>query len=295
LLYADAGKLDDARISMEKAMTAYEWYAGDYGTPSPHYDFPKDKLSSQGELVFVHLNGNAPIKVSKTFQIAWNKALITARESGDTEVDGAQFKNGLAAGIKGNAITVAYPEYQAQPFRVRQSLVSVDSGTFSASTLLVEDVQAIAIKTLEDRLAIIKTRAIARAMVKYVLAEVAARAAAKACDQIGNAFAKMACKGISRGAAHGAAAASEIADTRSWGTLPAQVRLARLKLPAGKHAVSVEFRDAAGAVVGTKTFENVMIEKGKRTYLTYRTVDSGQEAAAATPAAGAKSAAVKSK
>jgi len=68
LLYADAGRLDDARISMEAAMTAYGWYQSLYGSPTPHFEFPQEiQKTPHGELVFVHFNGVAPIKVSKTF------------------------------------------------------------------------------------------------------------------------------------------------------------------------------------------------------------------------------------
>ncbi|MCX5794539.1 MAG: hypothetical protein NTY77_03475 [Elusimicrobia bacterium] len=285
LLYADAGKMDDARISMDRAMDAYGWYQSSYGSAKPHFEFPKeDKKAQRGELVFVHFNGAAPIKVSKTFQVAWGNAVAIAKEN-DTEAQGAQFSNGLRAGITGNSITVSYPEYVAQPFRTKGSEVSVDGGEALPATLM-EDIQAIATKTLQDRMAIIRTRAIARATVKYVLAEVASRAAAKGCDQIGG-FGAIACKALARGAAHGIAAASEVADTRCWGTLPAEIRMARLKLPVGKHTVSVNFKDAAGNVVGTHVFNDVDIAKGKRTYLSYRTADAVEPG---QPAAGSQAA-----
>jgi hypothetical protein len=285
LLYADAGKMDDARISMERAMDAYGWYKRDYGVAPPRFDFPKpDKKDPRGELVFVHFNGLAPIKISKTFQVAWGNALAIAKEN-DTEAEGAQFKNALRAGITGNSITVAYPEYQHQPFRTKSSEVSADGGA-ALPTLLMEDVQAIAAKTLQDRAALIKTRAIARATVKFVLAKAAAKAAHKGCDQIGNAFGKMACKVAATAIAQGAAAASEIADTRCWGTLPAEIRMARMKLPAGKHSISVTFKDGAGGVVGAKTFSDVEIKDGKRTYLSYRTADAVEPAPQGGGAAG---------
>ncbi|MBI5240861.1 MAG: hypothetical protein HY926_10350 [Elusimicrobia bacterium] len=273
LLYADAGKMDDARISMERAMDAYGWYQSDYGVAPPKFDFPKpDKKEPRGELVFVHFNGVAPIKVSKTFQVAWGNALAIAKEN-DTEASGAQFQNALRAGITGNSITVSYPEYQPQPFRTKSSEVSVDGGA-ALPTTLMEDVQAIAAKTLQDRMAIIKTRAIARATVKYILALAAAKAAQKGCDQIGNAFAKIACKVAATAIAQGAAAASEFADTRCWGTLPAEIRMARMKLPVGKHSIAVAFKDGAGNVVGTKTYNDVEITEKKRIYLSYRTADA---------------------
>jgi hypothetical protein len=67
------------------------------------------------------------------------------------------------------------------------------------------------------------------------------------------------------------AAASETADVRCWDTVPSQIRMARVKLPAGKHDVAVLFKDAAGVVVSTQTFSGVDIGDAKRTYLAYRT------------------------
>src|SRR5439155_145506 len=72
-------------------------------------------------------------------------------------------------------------------------------------------------------------------------------------------------------AAHGVAAATEIADTRSWGTLPAQIRMARLRLPVGKRDIEVDFVNASGGVVASHVFKDIVIAKSKRTYLSYRT------------------------
>ena len=84
LLYSDTGKADDARISLEAADRAYAWYASLYRTPAPRFDFPETPLD-HGELVFIHYNGVAPRKVSKTWQVAWSQAVATVRASDDTE------------------------------------------------------------------------------------------------------------------------------------------------------------------------------------------------------------------
>ncbi len=272
LLYADSGKDDDARISMESADKAYAWYAADYGTPRPDFGPQSPPQAPDGELVFIHFNGVAPLKISKTLQVAWNQALATAQASPDTEANGAQFRNALAAGVMGRAITVAYPEYQAQHFAVRRSRVSADSGGAPAETALMEDIQAIATKTLHDRIGWITARAVARAAVKYVIAEAAAKAAAKGCDSssASGSWQNLLCKGLASAAAHGLASFTEIADTRCWGALPAQIRMARLRLPAGPHKVTVDFEDAAGAVLQSRAFD-VTIQPGKRAYLSYRT------------------------
>ncbi len=50
-----------------------------------------------------------------------------------------------------------------------------------------------------------------------------------------------------------AAAATPNADTRTWDNLPQYLSFAAMELPPGKHAVSVEFLDAGGAVIGHLT------------------------------------------
>ena len=272
LLYADIGQADDARISMHAATEAYAWYASDYHIPTPRFDLPNVVGRDTGELVLIHFNGVAPRKISKTLQLAWGNAVALTQTSGDAEANGAPFKNALTAGLAGNAITIAYPEYVQDPYKIADSEVFVDSAP-AGSTQLVEDVTAIAMKNLTDRQALIRTRAIARATVKFVLASSAAKAAGALCDrQFGSgSIGSTLCKTAARGVAQGIAAATEVADVRSWSTLPSQIRMARISLAPGRHQVRVRFKDGAGTVVSNAVFNDVVIHKGKRTYLDYRT------------------------
>lgn len=272
LLYADLGEDDDARISRDAANAAYKWYSSDYDTPAPRFPVDDDPAAGgAGELVFIHDNGVAPRKISKTFQVAWGNALAIAQE--DREEGGQeQFRNALRAGVAGNAITISYPEYVQDRYRIRRSEVLVD-GQLAGDTVLMEDISAIAFKSLRDRMDVIRARAIARATVKYVIAKAAADAAGRQCDErLGSGtFADQACRALSRGVTSATAAATEIADTRAWASLPSQIRMARVKVPAGVHDVTVNFLDAAGDVVDTTEFKGVTIQPGKRTYLHYRT------------------------
>lgn len=275
LLYEDLGKRDDARISLDAAKQAYEWYAGDYNTPEPRFDLAvsEGKAGGQasGELVFIHYNGIAPRKVSKTFQVGWGQAIAIAKED-QMEGGDAQFRNALRAGITGRSIVVSHPEYVQDPYRVAASDVYVD-GKLAGSTLLVEDISAIAFKTLKDRMAAIRARAIARATVKFVVAEAVSQAEARVCEKKAGGVRWKAdlCKGLSRGLNHGFAAATEIADTRGWSALPSQIRMARVRVPAGKHEIRVDFKDASGAVVASRVFKDVSVERSRRTYLHSRT------------------------
>ena len=271
LLYADAGKMDDARISYQAAQAAYEDYASLYGTTMPKFEFEKTK-AKRGEIVFIHYNGVAPRKVVKTFQIAWGNALATVQSSDDAEAQNQKVKNALAAGFTGNAITVAFPNYVQDPFQIASSEILID-GKPASQTQLAENISAIAQKNLEQRMAGIKARAIARATVKYILAETAAKAAAQLCDRqySRGSWQNLLCKGATKGLSHGLAAASETADTRAWAVLPAQIRLARVKAEPGAHEIGVIYKNAAGVMVSSQTFSGVMVADKRRTYLSART------------------------
>ncbi len=261
MLYADIGDLNDARISLEAAKRAYRWYASYYNTPEPEFKFPKDSRKD-GELVFIHYNGVSPIKISKTIQVAWNQAVLAVQESNDTSHDSQRAKNALVAGFVGNAITVAYPQYVQPAYRIASSEVFVDSKP-AGQTLLMEDVSAIAFKNLKNRMDMIMTRAIARAAIKYILARTASQAVSK---QFGQGWGLLTQVGSNI-----LAAATEVADTRNWTTLPSQIRMARIKVPPGVHQIRVDFKDQAGFVVESHVFPDVRIKKSTRSYLAFRT------------------------
>ncbi|MDD5628983.1 MAG: hypothetical protein PHU21_07960, partial [Elusimicrobia bacterium] len=167
----------------------------------------------------------------------------------------------LVAGVTGNSIVVSYPDYVQDPFTISGSELS--SGEASARTQLMEDISAIATGDLKDRMAVIRTRAIARAAIKFILTRQAQMEAQKQGGDLA---------GLIVGAATSAlAAATETADTRGWSTLPAQIRMARLRLPPGRHDLTVRFIDAGGGAAGSRVFAGVEVRKGQRTYIACRT------------------------
>lgn len=260
LLYEDAGQADDARISREAADKAYGWYAAKYGTRAPQFDAAG---AGDGEVVFIHYNGIGPRKVSKTLQVLWKDGVAAVRqmkaETQDQQTQ-QQIKNALAAGAAGNSITVAYPEFVQDPFVITASDVQSEDRT--SPTFLVEPISAIAVKDLQDRWLAVRARAVARATIKFMLA----RAAEKKAQTEGDYAAA-----ITKRIANAAEAATEVADTRSWTTVPAQIRMARLAVAPGTHDLTVRFKDSKGAVVKSHVFKNVVVKRGKRTYLAYRT------------------------
>lgn len=256
LLYADMGKEDDSRISFNSAKAA----AGPLKLEPPSLDM------KNGEIVFLHFNGTAPRKFSKTFQIAWGHGLAAvnaAKEEGDPEAHNPQFQNALRAAVADKQITVAFPEYKQDPYSIVSSEIQV--GETSVETVLVEDITAIAMKDLQDRIAFIRTRAIARAMIKFVLSKAAtAEMEKKYGKNSGAAW-------LTKIGTNIASAATEIADTRGWSTLPSQIRMARIKVAPGVYTLTATFKDGAGRTVSSLQFKNIVVKLGKRTYLGYRT------------------------
>ncbi len=264
MLFEQDGDADDARICYDAADAAYKWYGADYGIQEPKFGVPAyEGLEKQdlGEVVVLHYNGKAPMKISRTFQVAWNDAVLAVNSSGRGEEGYDTFRNALNAGITGNAITVAYPVYEQPPYSVVSSRVEADSAT--ADTQLMEDVSAIAEQTLKEKNAAIRARAIARAAIKYALAQYAA---AKVEKSAGSGLGLLA-----RIVTNVTAAATETADTRGWTTVPAQIRMAILALPPGKHDVKISFSGRNGEPEGSYTFKDVEVVRGRRTYLHYRT------------------------
>ena len=264
MLFEQNGDRDDARISYNAASEAFKTYAADYGMPAPKFSVPDysrlDELD-MGEIVFLHYDGPAPMKVSRTFQVAWNEAVAAVSASDVSEEDSARFRNAVTAGVIGNAITVSYPEYVQDPYMIQGSRIK--AGEAEAESYMVEDVSAIARQTLDEKNAAIRLRAIARAAIKFVLAK---EAEAKVEKNAGQGWAL-----LTRVVANVVGAATEVADTRGWTTLPAQIRMARLAVPPGKQDVKITFLRSDGVSTGITVFKDVVVERGRRTYLHYRT------------------------
>ena len=118
----------------------------------------------------------------------------------------------------------------------------------------VQALDVVARAALDDAMFGIKARAIARAIVKYNAGE-------KANDRWG---------GFGKFVAQVAAVISEVADTRSWRSLPHTVWVSRNFMPAGTHTVEVALLGRNGHALIKKRFKNVVIKPGQKTLISYR-------------------------
>ena len=158
-----------------------------------------------------------------------------------------------AAVIKGQAIRVSLPYYQKRRNGLQKARISANSST--ASSVEVKDINSIAEKTLAIFLPGITARAIARAAAKHNVArEVGDR----------NSLAGLAMMVTNY--------ATEVADTRSWLTLPGELQLARLPLKPGNYDLKLELLGSGGQILHTHLYKDVQVKKGAKTYLSYHWV-----------------------
>lgn len=129
-------------------------------------------------------------------------------------------------------VRVAFPVYESPPGIVNHARLNISNKHIMLET--VENIDSLARQALDDEMPLIMTRALARAVVKYQTQHSA---------QEQNALAGFLLTVTNL--------ATERADTRSWTTLPQEIQLARVILPAGQQKVSIEIVNAAGRVIDT--------------------------------------------
>lgn len=234
-------------------------------SPSPQH------AKDEGELVLFHYNGLIPHKVETRFQIAGNEAVIYVNQY-PGEVEGERVNEAGIAAISQNSIVVALPKMEQTPFQVQSSWVQCLDGSCQVETTLVENIDAIAHRTMQERLDAIRARSIARAAIKFAITHAAAITTDVAMRQSEQTAGYAALAGALVSIIGSAASsATEQADTRGWLTAPAQIRMARLRLPAGSHDLRVVFVTANGTPLTSLDLPATPVVAGQRTYRHLRT------------------------
>ncbi|HSM98169.1 MAG TPA: hypothetical protein VLS47_04060 [Gallionella sp.] len=258
MVYEEAGEPDSARIDYLKAVEGYNAQSSITGFGAPA------ALKADLERL-----AGPP---AKTRPATAKKPAAAAMQSPDKRDTGEVvfiLHDGLGPTLAENILSVVNPDPQhgtaimsvAVPQLVQRPVpvarFELSGGSQSASSELVEDVNAIARKSLEDRLPAITARAVARLVLK-------------------NAMAKKVKKQNEDGGTGGlllsivtdvGAIVSERADTRSWSLLPGNFLMARLALPAGTHDLKVNYYDNSGNILAIRDYQAVKVAAGRRVFL----------------------------
>ena len=148
--------------------------------------------------------------------------------------------------MNGN-VKIALPTYPNPPVYVDQMRLTVAGKSQTLET--VENMDGLARAALDDDIVGITARAVARAVIKK-----------KTEKEVGeqNAFAQFALMIVNH--------ATEIADTRCWNTLPQEVQLSRVFLPAGQHDLKVEVYGQGGVLRDTMIIP-VNVQSGRKSII----------------------------
>jgi hypothetical protein len=267
ILYESTGEVNDAFIAYRKAYEAFEATRTWSHTPVPsqlpidllrtaealHFTqelsgyqslFPdtewttSDALQELAQVVVISYNGRAPRKEDRFIDlpISLDALQLVLLNRGFSQSERNRGVDTVLYGLNGQVVRVALPRLVPQKTHVPLDRVSLipDNGTaVTVNTELVHNVTALADKALSERMAVITSKALARAATKFAMAEATTRGAQQAAGKDAGPWV-----GLLVGLlAKGWAVASEEADKRSWQTLPDEIHLARAWVPPGHYRV----------------------------------------------------------
>lgn len=233
MVYEAVGERDAARIEMEKAVKGYKDQNSGFPVPSgltaslARLNAGKPALS---EVTFILHNGLGPSLDENNIRVA----------------------NPAPIGDAPKMFSLAVPKFVKRSVPVARVVLS--SGSSSATSEVVEDINDIAEKSFNDRMPLIMARGVARLVAKNVASK-----AAK--DKMGGGIPGFGL--ISDIAVN----ASERADTRTWSLIPGNILMARLSLPAGKHDVTATYYSTNGVVLGTREFKDVEVKASRKAFV----------------------------
>ena len=226
----------------------FERYRNQYGEPPEHPE-------NYGELILFYESGYVPPKTETALMFPILKT--------DKVDDAEKFVPTLITreGLVYEEVKLEYLLRVAMPtidsHRPRFSGISVTvDGNQETHGVLVEDVENIAIETFNKERPIILFRTLLRGVGKYLLF----RQANKKNEALGI-------------LANLAGVVSEQADTRSWQTLPNQIFMVRMPLPAGTHTLNLSFLGANGQVRGSQPVPDIRINPNQITFWNHRTYE----------------------
>lgn len=233
MIYESAGKIEDALIDYMKSEEIFQDYQRNYGTKPPLFflenlfsaaqgagkkeeieeyqkrywqvrAIPYEKKKEFAEVIVIHYSGRSPVKVRTSFPAQIDENVV---------------------------IDIAIPTYEKQArlgLGAAVSLQEAASGDiYSFETEVMEDLEAIALKNLENRLFRMTAKAIARVTAQYILIKGTAQ---KVREEYGEEAAKNYELLMS-----GLATMASQPDLRSCRSLPAEIRVGRALVPPGTY------------------------------------------------------------
>ena len=258
MIFEEAGQLSDARIARTNALNAYDKLKGYFAAQAPSSYLPAN-YKDLGELVFIHYSGKSPIKISNQVSVSWDKLGFILNGNNSLQGTDKQTIDAVFSGLYGRTIAISYPTYVDVPYLGTSSAIVLENGKL-IKTKDVADIAGAAKLTLQEDSSAIWARTATRVVTKFILSKQAHDIAKKNNNNDGVVLLVDVVTNIFN-------TATEQADTRSWFTLPAQIKMANVFLEPGEYNLDFYNYNASGMPIDTYHFEKVKINKGQRTYL----------------------------
>jgi hypothetical protein len=302
VLYEAEGDLSNALVAYRLAYDAFQQARKLYGTPVPdllradllrlseamgltdeHEQYRKEfpgiawrpmaETKDLAELIFVVGEGRAPMKRDVFIDVPFNRqalgVVLATKGAVYPNYSDHRAAQSVLYGLTGRVMRIAVPKFVPRRSRVAQSQAIVSNGVtrLDAPLALMEDVTAIAVKDLEERIVRTTVKAVARAAWKFALAEGIHVGAQRAVgrQQEGDLIGAIA--GI---LAHVAAVATEEADKRSWVTLPDRIKVGRVLVPPGTYEIELRWRGRAGEEVAKQSMRSITLKAGEKRFISTR-------------------------
>ena len=240
LLYEMEGLIDDARIEYDEVEEIY---------PEARPDGENSFLTEI--VVFAEL-GRGPVRVSREIKGYFNKD--AGNLLGFFQLPGSSEPLMVNAGGLGSfspddgvVFSFAFPQYVRQP-RIARRCTVVFNGIEAADAVLLDDIEETAMTAFGKDIGKILLKAAVRTWLQIVAQEkVSDKKGALLFDILGKTF-----------------SALDKADTRSWQTLPAEVRVFRMECDPGEHEVEINYYDESGYMICSSRTVRFSVEKGKK-------------------------------
>ncbi|MDH5517805.1 MAG: hypothetical protein OEY36_08305 [Gammaproteobacteria bacterium] len=248
IIFEALGEYDQALVSYRKAVNVYKSTINKHGLPVPN-QLKQDLLRM---LSYEGLRDELQ-QYESEFGIKFNNAdeankgyLIAILDNGLGPAKSQHTIRTWAPTIR-QRLKLALPTYQGRAKPTRAARVSINDQYYDFNT--VENIDGMARKALEEEMPAITVRALARMVIKHQ--------ASKEAEKRGGGLIGLAFKvgGM----------VSEVADTRSWSSLPQEIQLIRIPLAAGSYNAQIEIM-ARGKVIDSMAHA-ADIKKGRLTFI----------------------------
>ena len=237
---------------------------------------PQSELQPLGQIVVIAYNGRAPRKedffVDVPISMEALQLVLFTKVAGHNTPNTREKRavESTLYGLNGRVVRVALPSLVPQKSQVAYEDLqwTGPTGAFAAKTELADNITAMADKSLASRIKGITVKAVARAITKFGLAEGVGRGAQAAAGHDAGPLVGLVVGGLAKAIA----VASEEADKRLWQTLPDEIQLGWMWLPAGDYEMKIQPVGRDGRLLGPPVKRIMHVEAGRTQFVIHRSV-----------------------